>query len=381
MTDPILKRITALFVLILILLAAVTVVSIRTLGRSADSSDWVNHTHAVLSEAEALLSSIHAGEAALRNYILTGDERDRISCRRAYGEAAGHLELAKGLTRTESKSHADILNLEPLIARRVDFARNLINARQQQSPAALAPLLAADNDETLEIQLRLAAFKEAGEVVLRSRDQESYRQAQNTRWAVLTGSALNALVVLFLLYLLRDDMAARRRAASALTDANERLEATVTERTRSLAAAHEALILENLEQRWSNQALDHQMRYNELIINSIDGLVLVISKALNISRINPAVTRRTGFEASELVGTPLDQSLLAASSDEADREGTTRRILSCLKDGKDLINARAGLRIRKGDQVPVTFSVFPLRDRDRIVGGVVTIKLSEPSSG
>ena len=58
------------------------------------------------------------------------------------------------------------------------------------------------------------------------------------------------------------------------------------DRTAELASTNATLSTENLERQWANQALEHQLRYNHLIVDSINDLVFVLTKALNISRVN-----------------------------------------------------------------------------------------------
>ncbi len=110
----------------------------------------------------------------------------------------------------------------------------------------------------------------------------------------------------------RDDEIGRlSRSMTVMRDVlkqNRELELKVKEHAANLAAANEKLSIENLERAWVNQALEHQLRYNQLIINSISDSVFVLTKALNISRINPAVIHLTGFEQEELINVPLSDS-------------------------------------------------------------------------
>ena len=145
--------------------------------------------------------------------------------------------------------------------------------------------------------------------LLRERDKEEHLQAQVTRTTVYIGVAVNFVLLAFMLWLIMDDLAARRKAAQALEEANAQLEAKVQERTAELVKTNQSLKQENLERSWSYQALDHQLRYNQLIINSIAELVFVISRALNISRVNPAVVHQTNWEPQDLIAQSIERVL------------------------------------------------------------------------
>lgn len=156
--------------------------------------------------------------------------------------------------------------------------------------------------------------------------------------------------------------------------ANRVLELQVKEHAAELERTNAQLRAELLERRWGNQALEHQLRYNQLIIDSISEAVFVLTKALNISRINPAVVHLTGFEAADLVNQPL--------SDLVELEVTAPHLTDplgrALKEGHDLREQSALARDRRGGQVPVVLSLFPLRDKDKVVGGIAILRAAGP---
>ena len=127
------------------------------------------------------------------------------------------------------------------------------------------------------------------------------------RYTVWTGVVLDVLLLAVSGWLIRDDIAARRRLAEALEEANRGLSEKVRERTAELEASNKELLAENPSASGPTRLLEHQLRYNHLIVDSINDLVLVLTKALNISRVNPAVALETGMSATDLVGLPLSR--------------------------------------------------------------------------
>lgn len=377
MSDPIIRRIVALFATVAAILVVVAVVALRNISRATASNDWVNQTHAAILELGSLRGSFLASDAALRTLLVTGSEQDEAACREAMSNLSENLEVLRALLRTDRASAPALERLDTLTEGRSKLTRDALAARRGGKPEAIRALVLADTAAgvTAEVRRIVEKLKTEQMALLAARDGEAYLQAQTTLWTVGTGVALNFLLLGLAGWLVRDDVRARRRAAEVLREANEQLETRVRERTAELAKANEVLRAENLERAWGAQALEHQLRYNELIVNSISDLVFVLTKAQNISRINPAVTHITGFETKELVNRPL-QSLVRLGG--AGRPaGGADPLAQALREGREHREAEAFVKDRAGAETPVYFMLFPLRDRDRVVGGVVILRTRE----
>jgi PAS domain S-box-containing protein len=364
-------------------LVAVAVKAVRNAGKSVADSDWVNHTHAVILENEAVRSALLTADGLLHTYALTGDARDMGACREALSDASENLDIAKALTRFEPEQNKQLVEIETLANQRTEFVQGALAARTSGDMATLRAMLAADAGGTAirDIQRKIDKLKSDELSLLTERDTAAYLQAQATSWTVWTGVALDVLLLAGAAWLVRDDLAARRRAATALQAANDQLEARVQERTAELGSANSRLSNENLERRWANHALEHQLRYNHLIVDSISDLVLVLTAALNISRVNPAVVRLTGLEPAELVNQPLSRVAHLAAGDDAADAPLRDPIAQSLKDGRELHWQPAVVEDKRGRQTRALLSLFPLRDQDKVVGCVVTLQILAPQAG
>lgn len=373
MSDPIIRRIVALFATVSAILVVVAVVALRNISRATASNDWVNQTHAAILELGTLRGSFQASDAALRTLLLTGSEQDEAACREASAALLENLEVLRALLRSDRASAPALERLDPLAEDRAKLTRDALAARRAAQPDRIRSLVLADTaaGSTAEVRRVVEKLKTEQMALLAARDGEAYLQAETTRWTVGTGVALNFLLLGLAGWLVRDDVQTRRRAAEVLREANELLETRVRERTTELAKANEVLRAENLERAWGSQALEHQLRYNELIVNSISDLVFVLTKAQNISRLNPAVTHVTGFETKELVNRPL-RSLVRLGG--AVRPAGFDPLAQALREGREYREADAYVQDRSGRETPVSFMLFPLRDRDRVVGGVVILR-------
>jgi PAS domain S-box-containing protein len=221
------------------------------------------------------------------------------------------------------------------------------------------------------VRKAVGALQENQKGLLKERDKASYAEAQTTRWTVITGLVINFVLLTFAGFLVKDDIAARRLAANALIEANAVLESKVRERTAELHASNESLRAENLERQWGNKSLEHQLRYSNLIINSINDLVFVLTKTLNITRINPAVATMTGLEAKDLITSPLTRVVRFANDANGDAKDV---FLKALRDGREIQDSAVVLVAKDGRTIPYRLNLVPLRDRDKVVGGVVTLR-------
>jgi PAS domain-containing protein len=380
MKENVVRRVIGLFVLMLAIMVYMAVVAVRNSHRYIKSNDWVNHTHAVIIDAGDILSYLHAGDSAVRTYLITGDKRDQAAYRNDYSMMIEKLLDAEALTRwgdEEKPLHQRILDLQLLISNRNDVTRSLVTNYNQSHMGldGVRALFAANPDVESIGKIERAVGNLVGyeDDLLRQRDKEEYLQAQATRMTISVGVGVNFALLAFMLWLIVDDLAARRKAAQALEEANAQLEAKVQERTAELVKTNQSLKQENLERKWSYQALDHQLRYNQLIINSIAELVFVISRALNISRVNPAVVHQTSWEPQELIAQSIER-VLQFPPDTA--SGSPQNpLITAMREGREIQERPAVLLTRSGKTTPVRFSLIPLHDQDKVVGGVVTVRV------
>lgn len=382
MKDQTIPRVLALFALICVVLIAVAVHAVRNVNRAVAASDWVNATNAAINELSGLAASLQAGEGSLRLFAQSADPRDQAACRQAYADTTDHLEVLKALTRSDEARHPRILRLETQALARAGFARQVMKTKVAGQHGEVLAMLAADTGsaELNDVMRETAKLKTEYLDLLAERDMAAYLQAQTTRWTVWTGVGINFALLGGAVWIMYRDIRFRRQAAAALEQANARLEVRVKERTAELSAANDQLSLENLERRWANQALEHQLRYDRLIIDSISDLVLVVTKAGNISRLNPAVSHTSGWDATALINRPLSELVRPAPAADGRAPLVADPIDRAMRDGRDLRDLPALLRDRAGADHPVVLTLYPLRDANKVVGGVATLRPVNPSA-
>jgi PAS domain S-box-containing protein len=378
-TDRTFRRVLLFFILILVVIIGVAVASLRNLSRSIATNDWVNHTHALVNELDALQPTLAAAEGELTRYLLTADQHDHTAYQDRFADLGEHLEVINALIAGSPEEKELFAPIASLLTRRAELATQAVRLKKAGDDAALQKLQAddADGGDHRDLARRIEKLREKQIGLLTDRDRASFLQAEVTRWTVLAGVGLDFLLLCGAAWLIRDDLAARRQAARLLKQTNADLEDKVRLRTAEISAVNTQLVAQNLEERWSKQALEHQNRYNLLIIDSIADAVFVVTKLMNISRMNPAAIHLAGFEPVDLVDRPLSRVVQLADHDPA--RTTYDPLARTLVDGHEL-RAKPAIAITKtGEKVAVELSVFPLRDRDKVVGGVVILKAIAPS--
>lgn len=379
--DRTLRRVLVFFALILAVLVLVVVASLHNLNRSVATNDWVNHTHALITELDALQPTLVAAEGALSKYLLTADPRDHEAYQDKFSELGERVDVITALTADSPPDREQFAPIAALLAGRAELASRISRLKRAGDPAALQQLLAddAERSDLRELARRLEKFRETQTNLLSARDRASFLQAQTTRWTVLSGVLLDFLLLCGAAWLIRHDLAARRLATRLLQQTNADLEERVLQRTAELSATNAQLVAQNLEDRWSKQALEHQHRYNLLIIDSISDALFVVTKLVNISRLNPAAIHLAGFEPVELIDQPLARILqLSVRAADAARP-TFDPLARALIEGHELRDRPAVLTTKGGPVIPVRLNLYPLRDRDKVVGGVVILQTHAPT--
>jgi CHASE3 domain sensor protein len=372
--DNILLRVFALCAVILVVIAAVAVYALQALNRAVASSDWVNHSHATIYELENITSHLRQGDGLMRTYALTGEAGDLAASREAFEKMGQHFDTASALTRNEPAVKQALTQLRTQAAERETLARAVWAARSAGQQGKVQSLLTADAGSTAvaAIERGLSQLRDAQFEQLSERDHLSYLQAQTTRWVVGVGIGLNFFLLAGVGWLLRDDIAARRRAASALSEANAQLETKVQARTAELRQSNAKLSAENLERKWTIASQEHQIRYNQLIVNSVNDLVFVLTKALNVTRINAAVVNLTGRIDEAILTGPLARVVEVAPEPSTGLDPLARALL----EGRELRHHPAVVLGQGARRIPARLTLIPLRDQDKVVGAVVVVQVA-----
>lgn len=365
-----------LMIILTVVTALGTLQSIRQQGRS---SDWVNHTHAVMMEANELLTALHATEASIRSFAMSGTISERMA---AYDDAQAadeHAEVLMSLTQAEPIQAAVADRLHRMLGQRRALLSALLDAPATETENLLNQLLTPNRNlpSLGDIKREVDKLQALMQAQLVAQDTENFRQARDRRWFAITGLTLNFALLGASAWLIRSDVVNRRRVIEHIQTENLLLSQRVQQQFQELQAAHDSLEAETLEQQWSLQALNHQIKYSKAVFNAVSDPLLVITKACNISRANPATLNLTGHTEEELLNQSLEK-LIRFDSDDANDFTTASRLTAALDAGHEIREQSAV--VLRGDQPcrPIKFDLYPLRDGDQVVGAVVLLRAIPP---
>jgi len=375
--DRTFRTVITVYTLIGVALLAVVIVSLRSQRSALRSAEWIDHTRATLTELDALLSSLQHAEGAVRSFLFTLAESDRLAYRDSFNDLGEKVEITRAFVRSYPDQLVVFEELETLLVSRVDFARNLLAMRQSGDEEELKRLLEGDetNTDMFEIRRLAQQIRNHFTAELAVHDRDVYEQDRHTRTLLLAVAALTLVTLVGSAWFIRDDLRHRRQLAQAAEQTRVELEALVQERTHELQTANHQLRTDTLELRWRGEALDHQLRYSQCIINAVSDLVFVVTKLGRISRINPAVARLTGFDASELVQRLLTDVALLPDPPPSETTDKANPLMRAIKLGDELRDLRVNVTTKQSAPLSATLRLSPLHDRDQVIGAVATLRI------
>jgi CHASE3 domain sensor protein len=378
-SDPTLRRVLIIFGASALVLVFLVVVTLRNLSHAADATTWRNQSHTLLTALDALQSTLMTAEADLNRYLLTADARDQNVYQGKRVEVREHVAAITTLLASAPEEQKLFVPVTELLNRRTEDADRLLALKQAGDTGAVRQLLidTGAQGDLGELQRRIERLREHQMALLATKDSASSQQAQSTRWIVMGGLVVDLLLLGGAVWVIRDALATRHEAARLLQTTNEQLEERVRQRTAELSATNAKLLAQNIEDRWAKQATEHQNRYNLLIIDAVSDSVFVVTKLMNVSRMNPSAVHLTGVEPSGLIDKPFTSIVRLAEGDGP--APTYDPFARALAEGHELKGKRAIVTTKGGQSVPVRLDMYPLRDRDQVVGGVIILQTNATS--
>jgi len=233
---------------------------------SIEASEWVSHTHEVLGELEATLSAVAEAQTAAGGYIITGQEVFLEPYRAAGLEVHANLDRLKSLTVDNPRQQGRLALLESAVTEKLDSMQQNIDLRKQYGFEAAQQRMATGIGTKQMDQVRtiISEMKHEEEDLLTRRALEFRANTRKTSLMFSCVIFLEFLLLGVVYYVLRRDVAQRKRADEALSESEE--------------------------------------RFRRLVDGVKDYAVLMLDPAGRIASWNQGAERIKGYKANEILG-------------------------------------------------------------------------------
>jgi PAS domain S-box-containing protein len=357
---PVEKKVWLGFGAALALLGIVGVAAYVQVSRLRENDAWVDHTHQVISSLRKVQSLVADAETGQRGYLITGDKLFL----RPYNEAADQLdrELAtlRKLIADNPNQQSSRLELEASTAKRMEQLRQVLALREKKGISAagqeILTLEGMRTDDAIRQTVRL--MEERENRLLVEREHRALLTSLYGRSIVVFGSLLAFCFVGAALFLITQDIAGSRNAATALRDAKEHLEQRVHERTVDL-------------QQTNEQLAQSREQYAVTLASIGDGVITTDARC-RVSFMNGEAERLTGWKRHEAMGQNLTSVFRIMNEDS--RKPMADPAKKVLELGTVIGLANHTLLVNKeGYELPIADSGAPIRDAQGNILGVVLV--------
>ena len=194
------RRLAVGYAAVLALMAVIGVVTFTNTEALVANSDWVEHTHEVLAETDAVLSSLKDAEVGQRGYLVTGEDAYLEPYLTARDEAADHLAAVRDLTADNPVQQGRLADLEPLVAAKFGEMQQTVDVRADEGFEAAREIVLSDAGRAVMDEIRglLGEVRADEEALLAARAAEADATARTTVLTVAVGTGLALVVVLVL---------------------------------------------------------------------------------------------------------------------------------------------------------------------------------------
>jgi PAS domain S-box-containing protein len=287
-----------------------------------ETASWVSHTNETLKLIEDVRADKANLESIQRGYLILGDERLLAPREQLKADVRQDIQDLRRLTADNPKQQQYLDQLEPLIARRTDFAEQIIAVRRQQGFPAAQKMLATGPGLALsaEIARVFGVMRDEEYSLLTIREKKAEAVSTATFLLLPVGVFLSLTILSLALFFLNAGVGERAKAEEV--------------------AAQLAAIVNS-----SNDA--------------------IIGKDLNsiVTSWNLGAERLFGYSANEMVGSSIKRLI------PSDRQEEEMHIINRIKNGESIEHFET-LRVAKdGHLVDISVTVSPIKDKTgKIVG-------------
>jgi PAS domain S-box-containing protein len=276
---------------------------------------WIAHTFQVRANLEALINSVVEGEGAVRGYLINGDDEFLKSYRADTRLIPGTIARLRYLTRDNPSQQQRLSDLDPLVAHRLDLLEKLIlsSAGGTTGKDTAKALVSSGRKATDAIRKLLMEMESAEARLLELRTEQSEHSGRIAVLSLIIASAMNALLLCLIYYLV-----------------------------------HRDIIWRELEQTKLKLSEEKFRRIFQYSADQISIVSLVDDTFLDV---NNEFVKATGFAREEMIGKKTDELSLWLNNQQRDR------IVGAYTKTGFVKNEEADFRRKDGSTFPALLSL------------------------
>jgi signal transduction histidine kinase len=228
-------RVIGAFALGLLALIVIGVVGVRSIRALVATSDWVAHTHEVLSTLASAQADVTTAEAARRGYALTGQEWHLDRYEAARTAVTSRLDHLHHLTADNPAQQRRLDRLQAAVASRIQALDRSIAARRARPDDAARQAAMTEEGNTLMREVETAIDDMAREegVLLARREHDARASARHATLVLLLGTGVAVVALAGSALVVGRQIRARARAEEAVR-ASEAMYRTAAEKVAQL---------------------------------------------------------------------------------------------------------------------------------------------------
>ena len=300
-----------------------------------NDADWVDHTHTVLHELEAIYSDLLDAESAQRGYNLTGDDAFRDPYRAVIGQIDDRIETLFSLTSDNPLQQERMNRLQQAVAVELASLKDKIALPPEPDGRPSQKLVLNRGRRAMsDVRALIDEMEQTERTLLASRiemTRESYHRAI-TSFAITSGLAAIILIVGYVL--VRRDLVARQ-----------------------------------IEEDKAQEAA----RFNRLLLESTGEGIYGIDAHGKCTFINQAGAKMLGYEVEELMGKHSHTTVHHTRPDGTPYPESDCPIYKASRARKRGVRVDDELFFRKdGSSFPVEYASYPMREDGEAIGAVVS---------
>ncbi len=352
-------KIGALFAGMVLLIAAVVVVSFWAFSQIEKAVEARKHTNHVMNLADDLLSKMRDAETGQRGYALTGDEAFLEPYLAVRDSVSGNLkELLRVTTIIAAQAHLDML--APLIDAKLAEMSSTIKLRRNHDMTAVLAVVGNGQGKRLmdSIRAEMISFIQIEKSALAQ--QEAVFES-NMRLLFIVIVIISLLTLLFALSF----------AYLVYRETQQRLKNIVHLETQHLLEIQENT---NKQLQQANVTLQVSEEKLAVTLNSIGDAVMATDAEGYVTLLNPLAEHLTGWTQVEATGRPVEEIFCIINQET--RKPSTIPVKETLAHGT--IHGLANHTIliaRDGSECDIADSCAPIRNHDgQVVGAVLVFR-------